>query len=198
MRFEIIRFQGYPEAISGAMLSKGVTDYDFLVNLKENFTDDFSVRASKLAEKLAGADGGHNKFLEQIQVWMVIDAPLYWWKQFDTYRIGISKSSESTMFKMWKKGVSQEDFEGPVYECTLKALNDDIKLYNDTQDMEVFRRIINNLPDGYLQTRMVNVNVKSLRNIYQQRKNHKLKEWRDFCKFLKDTCGNYVTAEKGE
>lgn len=199
MKFKLIKEAGFREAISGAMLSKGVTNYEFLTNLDDNWSEEFYERALTLASKLSPADGGHNKFLEQIQLWIVIDAPLYWWKQFDTYRIGVSKSSESTMFKMWKRGVSQEDFENPIYESTLETLNKDIELYNKTQDKEVFDRIINNLPDGYLQTRMVNINCKSLRNVYQQRKNHKLKEWRAFCDYIETLpYGKFITAEKGD
>jgi hypothetical protein len=185
MRFTVINCEGFNEAICGAMLSKGVTDYNILTNLKETFTGALKERAIGLAQKLSGADGGHNKFLEQIQYWIVIDAPLYWWKHFDTYRIGVSKSSESTMFKMWKKGVTQEDFEGVVYKETLELLNKDISEYaKDQSNTNLFRNIINNIPDGYFQTRLVNINAKSLRNIYAQRKNHKLKEWRDFCKAI--------------
>lgn len=182
MKSKCLCFEGYELAIAGAMLSKGKTHYDNLDNLTKELKD----RADVLAEKLAGADGGHNKFLEQIQYWLAIDAPLYWWKQFDTYRIGVSKSSESTMFKMWKGGLTQEDFEHPVYEETLERLNRSIAEYNTNPSEELFTEIISNLPDAFLQTRLVNINAKSLRNVYQQRHAHKLKEWREFCKFIKE------------
>lgn len=180
MKFNCLHYAGYEYAIAGAMLSKGKTDYYTLASLPE----DVVARGDALAPKLAGADGGHNKFLEQIQYWIAIDAPLYWWKQFDTYRIGVSKSSESTMFKMWKGGLVQADFEKPVYEETLERLNKSIKKYNEEPSEELFMEIITNLPDGFLQTRLVNINAKSLRNIYQQRYAHKLQEWKDFCKFI--------------
>jgi thymidylate synthase ThyX len=185
MKFNCLKVAGYDVASLGALLSKGKTDYDSVKAFYKTPTE-LKERADKVADMLAGADGGHNKFLEQIQYWLVIDAPLYWWKQFDTYRIGVSKSSESTMYKMWKGGLTQEDFERPVYEETLERLNASIARYKDEPSEELFMEIIGNLPDSFLQTRVVNINAKSLRNIYQQRHAHKLKEWKDFCEFIKD------------
>jgi t-SNARE complex subunit (syntaxin) len=191
MQYKCLECAGYELAIAGAMLSKGKTHYDNLNDL----TDELKDRANTLAAKLAGADGGHNKFLEQIQYWIAIDAPLYWWKQFDTYRIGVSKSSESTMFKMWKGGLTQEDFERPVYEETLERLNASIQQYMQEPSEELFMEIIGNLPDSFLQTRLVNINAKSLRNIYQQRRAHKLQEWKDFCEFIGELpWGGLITA----
>lgn len=195
MRFKCLDAAGYELAILGAMLSKGKVNYQILED-EEGVDRELKERADKLAEKLSGADGGHNKFLEQMQYWIVVDAPLYWWKQFDTYRIGVSKSSESTMFKMWKGGLTQEDFEHPVYEETLERLNKSIKEYNETNEEALFTEIISNLPDSFLQTRLININAKSLRNIYMQRRHHKLKEWRDFCEFIKTLRqGDLITNE---
>lgn len=195
MKFKCLDAAGYELAILGAMLSKGKVNY-WILKDEEGVDNELKERADKLAEKLSGADGGHNKFLEQIQYWLVIDAPLYWWKQFDTYRIGVSKSSESTMYKMWKGGLTQEDFERPVYEETLQRLNESIARYKDEPSEELFMEIIGNLPDSFLQTRLVNINAKSLRNIYQQRHAHKLKEWRDFCEFIKTLPqGGLITNE---
>lgn len=195
MKYKCLDSAGYELAILGAMLSKGKVNYHILED-EEGVDKELKERADKLAEKLSGADGGHNKFLEQIQYWIVVDAPLYWWKQFDTYRIGVSKSSESTMFKMWKGGLTQEDFEHPVYEETLERLNKSIKEYNETNEEALFTEIISNLPDSFLQTRLININAKSLRNVYMQRRHHKLKEWRDFCEFIKTLPqGELITNE---
>ena len=187
MKSALLSYEGYQLAILGSMLSKGRVDYDKLVNASIGILDEeLKQRGDNLSPKLAGADGGHNKFLEQIQYWIVIDAPLYFWKQLDTYRIGVSKSSESTMFKMWKNGLTKTDFENPdmIYDETINKLNKQIKEYMETNDNELFVSIISNLPDAYLQTRLLNINAKSLRNIYFQRKHHKLKEWREFCEFI--------------
>lgn len=157
---------------------------------------DLSERFKHLSESLVSAGSGHDKFLEQIQYWIAIQAPLYWWKQFDTYRIGVSKSSESTMHKSWKNGLTLEMFEQPVPQQTLDWLNEKIKEYKETKNEALFGVIAGNLPDGYLQTRMVNLNAKSLRNIYRQRKDHKLAEWKDFCAWLKTIPhGNLITFE---
>lgn len=187
MKSDLLKCEGYQLAILGSMLSKGKVNYDKLIDASKGVIDcELKERGDNLSTKLAGADGGHNKFLEQIQYWIVIDAPLYFWKQLDTYRIGVSKSSESTMFKMWKKGLTNEDFENPelIFKETIDRLNEQIKEYMETNDNELFVSIISNLPDGFLQTRLLNINAKSLRNIYFQRKNHKLKEWKEFCKFI--------------
>lgn len=193
MRLRLYGNQGYHLAVLGAMLSYGKTSFD---NFSATMED-----INELANKLAGMDGGHNKFLEQIHYQILIEAPLYWWKQFDTYRVGVSKSSESTMHKSWKNGLTQEDFEQPVFPETLDNLNALIREYTgglaDTDRKQAIeRQIINNLPDGYLQTRFVDINAKALRNIYFQRKNHKLPEWHQFCEFIGDMLyGHLITKE---
>lgn len=194
MRYKLMTYQGYEFAVLGMMLSYGKTSYDDFMANPEDLV--------RLAAQLAPLDGGHNKFLEQIQYWILIQAPLFWWKQFDTYRVGVSKSSESTMHKSWRNGLTQEMFEGPVYQDTLNRLNDSIREYNSEltkSDRKAYLQelIINNLPDGYLQTRMVNINAKTLRNIYFQRRDHKLRQWREFCDWIsKLPCGKLITAER--
>lgn len=193
MRYELLECHGFESAIKATMLSFGKTSFDSF----EATLDDMK----RLSNKLASMDGGHNKFLEQIQYWILIQAPLFWWKEADTYRVGISKSSESTMHKSWKNGLTDENFEGPVFQDTLNNLNNSIREYNSeltTPERKYYleRLIFNNLPDGYLQTRMVNLNAKCLRNIYFQRRNHKLQQWRDFCKWVENLPhGDLITAE---
>ena len=194
MRYELIECHGYKTAVLGMMLSYGKTSYDNF----EATTEDID----RLAAKLAPMDGGHNKFLEQIQYWILIQAPLFWWKQFDTYRVGVSKSSESTMHRSWKRGLFQDDFERAVFLETIRKLNEIIEDYrkavsegNPLASM-LEQSIISNLPDGYLQTRMVNVNAKSLRNMYFERRDHKLSQWRDFCTWIKELPhGDLITSE---
>lgn len=196
MRYELKNCCGFEEAVLGMMLSYGKTSFD-------TFGSDVS-DIWRLARQLAPMDGGHNKFLEQIQYWLLIEAPLFFWKQFDTYRVGISKSSESTMHKSWKNGLTDENFETPIFKDTLNRLNDTIREYQSEltkPDRKAYleRLIYGNMPDGYLQTRMVNVNAKSLRNMYFQRKDHKLQEWRDFCAWIKELpYGDLITAERNE
>ena len=193
MRYKFLQCAGFEPSVHGMMLSYGKTSFD---NFSALYSD-----VERIAAKLAPMDGGHNKFLEQIQYWILVQAPLFWWKQADTYRVGISKSSESTMHKSWKNGLTQEMFEYPVFKDTLDAINDAIREYGSqivTADRKQFleKVIVNNLPDGYLQTRLLNVNAKCLRNMYFQRRDHKLKQWRDFCDWIKTELpyGDLITA----
>ena len=194
MRYKVLHCAGYEQAVLGMMLSYGKTSFDDFTAKDEDIY--------RVATKLAPMDGGHNKFLEQIQYWILVQAPLFWWKQADTYRVGISKSSESTMHKSWKNGLTQEMFETPIFQDTLNNLNKFIDEYNaekTTTERKAYLQdlIIGNLPDAYLQTRLVNVNAKCLRNMYLQRREHKLKQWRDFCAWIKELpYGDLITAEK--
>ena len=166
MRYKVLHCAGYEQAVLGMMLSYGKTSFDDFTATDED--------RYRVAAKLSPMDGGHNKFLEQIQYWILVQAPLFWWKQADTYRVGISKSSESTMHKSWKNGLTHDMFETPIFTETLDNINELITEYN--QDTTSTARktylqecIIGNLPDAYLQTRLLNVNAKCLRNMYFQR-----------------------------
>lgn len=191
MRYKLLSCHGFANAMFATMLSFGKTSFDNFSAPEEDM--------ERLSKKLAPMDGGHNSFLEMINYHILIQAPLFWWKQFDRYR-HVSKLSESTMHKSWKNGLVQEMFELPVYKETLDKLNANIREYNSDitsteRKAELQDIIFNNLPDGYLQTRMVNLNAKSLRNIYFQRKEHKLKQWRDFCRWIESLPhGDLITA----
>ena len=198
MRYKVLHCAGYEQAVLGMMLSYGKTSFDDFTATDED--------RYRVATKLAPMDGGHNKFLEQIQYWILIQAPLFWWKQADTYRVGVSKSSESTMHKSWKNGLTQEMFETPIFQDTLNNLNKFIDEYNaekTTTERKAYLQdlIIGNLPDAYLQTRLLNVNAKCLRNMYFQRMDHKLKGlWSGeggLCDFIKELpYGDLITAER--
>ena len=138
-----------------------------------------------VCNNLADKDGGHNKFLEFISVWLDITAPRYFWQQLSTYRIGNSWLSESTMYTITKNLLSQSNFEQHVCEELLNYLNNLITIYQKSNNKEyknqIFNEIKNNLPEGFLQRRVMVSNYKSLRNIILQRRNHKLYEWHYFC-----------------
>lgn len=146
---------GYDEALYGISLNKNQPI--------ENM--------ARVAQKLCDKDGGHNKFLEHIVVWLEIRAPRYIWQEFDTYRVGVSKSSESTMHTILKRPLTQEDFSSPIGFWQLRRLN---KLIRNRE----FLKLKDELPEGFLQRRMVCVNYKSLRNIINQRKTHRLPHWK--------------------
>jgi len=129
----------------------------------------------ELATKLVKAGTEHSKFTRGIVAWMDITAPRYWWQQMSTYRIGNSFLSESTMYTITKKELTQENFESSIPEEILNHLNQTIKMGN-------LEEIKNILPEGFLQRRIMVTNYKALKNILDQRHNHKLQEWRYFCK----------------
>ena len=133
----------------------------------------------KVAIKLARKNGGHNKFLESICVWIEMKAPRYFWQQVDAYRIGVTKQSQSTMHTVLKNPLYQEDFARNIYVPTIKRLN----LLIEKKDFESLK---NELPEGFLQERMLCTNYKALYGMYLQRRNHKLEEWQIFCNWMKN------------
>ena len=144
-----------------------------------------------LAKRLIKAGPEHCKFLRQIQVWADFDMPLYWWSEFDTYKFN-TKNSCSTMHKLFnaKKGIELSDFvfseeEKPVLTFIISELNSLREKYLQTKDVNYLIRGKRLLPSSFKQKRTVNTNYAELINIYNQRKNHRLKEeWQEvFCKW---------------
>lgn len=150
----------------------------------------------KLMKSLADGGPVHRKYMRMMPVWMRISAPLYWWKEFDTYKVGTVANSCSTMHKITSRPLKKEDFSTEtfspeslkVFDKVLNRINELIELYHRCNDefnkKIIFKEIIGLLPDCYMQTRNVMVNYEVLANIYRWRKNHKQKEWRDFCMAL--------------
>ena len=163
MEVKVLNEAGYDEALLGISLSFNQP----LENMP------------RVATKLAHRDGGHNKFLESLVVWLDIEAPRYWWMEFDTYRVGTTKQSESTMHTILRSYLGQDNFEDEVYSCTLEALNTDI-------ESKEFQKVKDNLPESFLQRRIVCTNYKTLRNIFIQRANHKLELWRIFIREVRN------------
>ena len=164
MKIKILNESGYKEAMLGLSLSYNVSDFD---------------RIEKVARKLAGKDGGHNKFLESIVVWIDITAARYWWQLIDTYRVGVTKQSESTTHTIMKHELTSDNFERHSnYEC---VPCDVVDWLNDMIRRKEFLRIKMNLPESFLQRRIVCTNYKTLRNIILQRWDHRLPEWQQFC-----------------
>ena len=146
----------------------------------------------KLALKLIKSGSDHAKFLRMIQVWVDITAPLYWWKEFDTYKVGTVANSCSTMHTLHKRPLTVSDFsidescEGTreIMEHTVKLLNCYRLQFLEDKDKEAWRSLIQLLPNSYNQTRTVNLNYAVLRNIYHARKGHKLSEWQTFREWI--------------
>lgn len=147
-----------------------------------------------LATKLRNAGtADHRKFLRQIFVSVDITAPLYWWKEYDTYKVATVANSTSTMHKIHSKPFELDDFSHDhLTEYGLETLKELIKAlekfrlwYNDNigNPKQEWYNIIQLLPTSYNQLRTCTLNYETLINIYKSRKNHKLDEWREFCKW---------------
>jgi len=176
MRVKILNESGYTVALFGLGLSCGITSgmsYDnFSYPNKEKMD-----KMKQVAQNLCSKNNGENKFLESIQVWLDVTASRMFWQQEATYRIGITRQSESTMKTLLKNELTTNDFNCELDKDILNKLNMAIKAKD-------FLFVKNHLPESFLQRRIISTNYKTIRNILYQRKNHKLQEWRDFCKFL--------------
>lgn len=153
-----------------------------------------------LMMKLCKAGADHRKFMRMITVYVDVTAPLYWWKEFDTYKVGTVANSCSTMHKIADKRFTPEDFSHEhlienavtyngcvstaVLECVIGALNEFRNLYIETKNTKYWWQMIQLLPSSYNQRRTVMLNYEVLANMYHSRKNHKLDEWRDFCAWI--------------
>ena len=169
-----------------------------------------------LMKRLRNAGTDHRKFMRMITVYVTITAPLYWWKEFDTYQVGVVKNSCSTMHKIAAKEFTLEDFscehliDYDLYSCdevdepvingaphigcgglqllnlTINVLNYYRNKYLETKDKKYWWQMIQLLPSSYNQRRTVMMNYEVLANIYKSRKDHKLDEWRELCKWIED------------
>lgn len=146
-----------------------------------------------LASKLAAAGSDHRKFLRQIIVSMDITAPLYWWKEFDTYKVGTVANSTSTMHKIQAKEFSREDFSCDrltedalgVLDGLISYLEGQRVKFNETKEREYWHNMIQLLPSSFNQMRTVSMNYEVLINIYYARRSHKLAEWHVLCDEIK-------------
>ena len=151
-------------------------------------------RDLKLLRNLANAGPDHGKFLRMITVTMDITAMQPWWAEFDTYKVGTVRNSCSKMHKIHIKPFTIDDFahEGcdeipwarVALERVVLACEKLRQRFNETQDKKYWRALIELLPEGYLMRATVQLNYAVLRAMYHARKNHKLDEWRDFCRFV--------------
>jgi hypothetical protein len=174
-----------------------------------------------LMKKLAKAGSDHRKFMRQIMVSVDITAPLYWWKEFDTYKVGTVANSCSTMHTIHKKEFTLDDFSHEhltlIHGCgsslgscrsidplenTIRFLNEYRRRYNDATDsewkMRYFKQMIQLLPSSYNQKRTVTMNYENLVNMYHARKNHKLDEWREFCGWVEGLPYSEIITGKDE
>lgn len=178
------------------------------------WSDDYFIGTNdaNLMQRLSNAGTDHRKFMRMLPVYVRIIAPLYWWKEFDTYKVGTVANSCSTMHKIQAKEFTLEDFSYEhlmnvpgecvlpplaVLKTTIDTLNAYRKLYLGTSSpdgsigilenrKDIWWQMIQLLPSSYNQTRNVMMNYEVLANIYKSRKDHKLDEWRNFCKWIEE------------
>ena len=158
----------------------------------------------ELMQKLIKAGSEHRKFLRQIFVVVDITAPLYWWKEFDTYKVGTVSNSCSTMHKLASTPITMKCFEmgdfadsneeSNSYNLYTKTMWSKLidhlealrKEFNETKDKRYWKELIRLLPESWLQKRTITMNYENILNMYRQRKNHKLTEWsKSFCDWIK-------------
>lgn len=146
-----------------------------------------------LMKRLVKSGSDHSKFMRMLVVTVDVTAPFYWWKEYDTYKVGTVANSCSTMHKLTAKEFTMNDFsfedcdqwtKDNVCRCIIDALNMHRNKYLATKDKEIWRQMVQLLPSSYNQKRTLLLNYAVLRNIYHSRKNHKLTEWHTFCAWV--------------
>jgi hypothetical protein len=166
MKAKVLAEHGYDIALMGM-------SYSYMDN-NEN-TDEWwpeqRIKAEKRSLLLAGKSGGHSKFLESIQIWIDVNASRAFWQEMDTYRVGITKQSTSTMHKLEKRRPTYDDFEPTTPKLIIDAF---IQIWDTKPGIMELKHA---LPEGYLQRRIVCLNYMSLRNIYHQRLRHRYYLW---------------------
>ena len=151
------------------------------------------------ADNLDGYTGAPNsKYLRMIHVQVAVTAPLYWWKEMDTYKICTVRNSSSTMHKLASTPITMDCFEMDDFTPLIDNFKIDLswqtvvsyleqlrQKYNETKDKRYWKELIRLLPESWLQTSVLDLNYETLRNIYAWRKNHKLTEWHTFCDWIR-------------
>ena len=186
---EVFNFEGAIRGLRNPMNSWDRSDSKF------NDCNSIGENDLSLMRRLYKAGSEHRKYLRQIFVSMDITAPLYWWKEFDTYKVGTVANSTSTMHKIHSKPIELSDFsydnfsidddtcEIDLEDCFINVVTDCEMLrkkFVETKDKKYWRALIQLLPESYNQTRTVTMNYENVINIIKQRTGHKLDEWNIF------------------
>lgn len=179
---------------SGFLYEDQQTSNHILVQSDKEGWMEFSIGPSdqKLMTTLRNAGTDHRKFMRMITVYLDITAPLYWWKEFDTYKVGTVANSCSTMHKIAAKEFTLDDFSHEhlgfqsvrVLKDTIKVMNDFREEFIKDHEKENWWQMIQLLPSSYNQKRTVMLNYEVLANMYKSRRNHKLDEWHTLCDWI--------------
>ena len=201
IKIENIDVYGWEAAIRGAR--NPMNSWDRMDSGYNNGEFEIGENDYKLLKNLTIAGPEHRKWNRMITVTMDITAPLYWWKEYDTYKVGTVANSCSTMHKIQAKKFEISDFSTEHMEgCTMvmdfiiTELNLNRTLFNKTKNKQYWWNMIQLLPTSYNQKRTVHLNYEVLGTIYHQRKHHKLDEWVEFCDMIKTLpYSEFITRE---
>ena len=199
MKIDFLGTSGVDAALLGLGLSYGLTsEYSSMYYVPE----ETKKRLYQIAGKLARKGGGEDKFLRQIVYWWDVKAPRFWFAEADTYKVATTAQSESTMHTIMHRELTQEDFEYDISLFQLDYLNRLIAKYKETKSEEAFLKLKNGLPEGFLQRRVWSLSLANMKNIYHQRKRHRLPQWKLVCQAFVDATpgflqGIYDEADKG-
>lgn len=179
---DTLNVYGFKEAVHG--LRQSYNSHD----LSDSVEDELGKNDLELMSKLSKKGGSHAKFRRMIVVYVDIKAPLYWWKQFDTYKVGTVTCSTSTMHNIQDKRFDIGDFSFEYLEesmlGTIDVLNYNREKYRQTGDKIYWWKMIQTLPSSYNQLRTVMLNYETLARIYSDRLYHPLDEWKTFCSWI--------------
>lgn len=174
-------------------------------HLNDSTDDKIGDNDLKLLQQLTKAGPDHRKVLRQMMISCNITAPLYWWKEFDTYKVGVTSNSQSTMHKLCSRPLTIHDFSFEdmndnefIVNVVLDNLNTRIRDYKEgmKQNKSLWRTIIQLLPSAYNQTRTVTMNYENVMNMYHQRRCHKLSEWQEFCSYMYDNLAYFKCLQE--
>jgi len=206
IKFEHIEVFNFERSLNGMrnpMESWSQSDSGYKIGL--DYVNRYTIgeKDMNLALKLVKAGSEHAKFMRQIFVSIDITAPDYWWKEYATYKIGTVENSTSTMHKITSRLLTENDFSIDEWDASdigmLNNLNELIFKYQnqEVKDKKLWRKIIQKLPMSFNYKRTCTNNYQGLRNMYFQRRHHKLEEWLDFCKMIKGLpYSELITIEK--
>ena len=199
IKIHTLNIAGFPEAFHGMRNPKDSWKMsDTELNRETDAGCWIGERDWNLALQLASGGAVHAKYRRMIFVWADITAPLYWWKEFDTYRVGVEKNSCSTMHTLHKRDLTGDDFSyehlfGTAETCLVETINTinhyrrlfvDALAKNDPIAKDYWWQMIQLLPSSFNQKRTVCMSYEALSNMWEYRHNHKLDEWRDFCLYV--------------
>lgn len=205
IKIENIDVYGFETAIRGAR--NPMNSWDRMDSCYNNGEFEIGESDYKLLKNLTIAGPEHRKWNRMVTVTMDITAPLYWWKEYDTYKVGTVGNSCSTMHKIQAKKFELDDFSHEHLEEYPKWLLSEVILelnknredFNKTKDKDCWWQMIQLLPTSYNQKRTVHLNYEVLGTIYHQRRHHKLDEWVEFCDTIKTLpYSEFITREFGD